>query len=258
MSSRYQTLDDAVDGLAALEVRYRARNDRRAIFLTLYGVVSAEMRARVARRAFEDSRWVERYTIAFANLYREALESYEAGALDRVPKSWRLSFDAAVAGTGFVLQDMLLGVNAHVNHDLPLALSAISIDPDRAARYRDHAAVNAVLAGVTDRATERIAALYAPGLTAVDDCSGPIDEMLSAFSLEVARESAWEGAVSLANARNAFERALVSRLMATRAAAVARLLLAPSRSERFVAACRRIEQGAAWMALLGDSVAGQS
>jgi len=253
-SRAYRTMDDAVEGLAALEVRYRERNDRRAIFLTLYGVVSAEMQARVAARAFEDNAWVERYTVTFANLYREALASYEARELSRVPKSWRLCFDAAVAGTGLVLQDVLLGVNAHVNHDLPLALSTISIEPDRAQRYRDHSAVNAVLASVTERATERLAATYAPGLTAMDDCAGSIDEILSAFSLEVARESAWEGAVSLANARNAFERELVSRLMATRAAAVARLLLAPSHNPRFIAACRRIEQGNAWMTLLGGAI----
>ena len=173
---------------------YRALKDRRAIFLTLYGVVSSEMRARVRRGAFEDNAWVERYTVAFANLYREALESYEAGRLDSVPKAWRLCFDAAASGTGLVLQDMLLGVNAHVNHDLPLALSSISIEPDHALRYRDHAAVNGVLAAVTERATERLAALYAPGLPALDDCAGPVDEIVSAFSLEVARESAWEGA----------------------------------------------------------------
>jgi hypothetical protein len=84
--------------------------------------------------------------------------------------------------------------------------------------------------------------------------TGTFDEMLSAFSLEVARESAWEGAVSLANARNGFERGVVSRLMATRAAAVARLLLAPSRGTHLIAACRRVEQGNAWLALIGDAI----
>jgi hypothetical protein len=59
-----------------------------------------------------------------------------------------------------------------------------------------------------------------------------------------------EGAVSLANARSSFERALISRLMATRAAAVARLLLAPSRHAGLVAGCRRLEEGTAWTALL--------
>jgi Family of unknown function (DUF5995) len=252
-SRAFDTMDDAVAGLAALEARYRERNDRRAIFLTLYGIVSSEMRARVAARSFEDNAWVERYTVAFANLYREALVAYEAGDPARVAKAWRLCFDAAAAGNGLVLQDMLLGVNAHVNHDLPLALSAISIDPDRERRYRDHSAVNAVLGSVVERATERLAGLYAPGLRTVDDCAGPVDELLSAFSLEIARESAWEGAVSLANARNAFERVLVVRLMGTRAAAVARLLLAPSRHAPLISACRRVEQGTGWLALLGDA-----
>src|SRR5918993_4113939 len=130
-STAYATLDDVVAGLAAWEEAFRIRRDRRCIFLTLYGVVSSEMRDRVARNAFLDSRWVHRYAVAFANLYREALEAYDAGRIDDVPKAWRLCFDAARAGSGLVLQDMLLGVNAHVNNDLALALQRVSIDPER-------------------------------------------------------------------------------------------------------------------------------
>jgi hypothetical protein len=254
LTDPYRTLDDVVAGLTALEVQFQQRHDRRAIFLTLYGVVSAEMRERVARRAFLDNEWVHRYAVTFANLYREALASYEARDVARVPKSWRLAFDAAVAGTGLVLQDMLLGVNAHVNNDLPVALSTISIDPDRGGRYRDHTAVNAVLAAVTERATQRIAAAYAPGLTQVDDCAGQIDEMLSAFSLDIARESAWEAAIALANARNDFERSLVSRLTSARATALARVLLAPSANPALIRACRRLEDGQKWVPLLGAAV----
>ena len=246
----FTTLDDVVAGLGEWEQRFRQAGDRRAIFLTLYGIVSAEMRAKVGQRAFSDDEWVHRYAVAFANLYREALESYEAGRVTQVPKAWRLCFDAAKAATGLVLQDMFLGVNAHVNNDLPHALSAVSIDPDRSRRYRDHAAVNAVLGAVTERATERIAALYAPGLTSLDECAGQLDEMLSLFSLQIARESAWESAVSLANARDPFERSLVDTLIASRTAVMARLLLSPSLDPLFVATCRRLEQGPAWLTLL--------
>jgi hypothetical protein len=254
-SGPYRTLDDVVAGLGAWEARFRQQQDRRAVFASLYGVVSAEMRERVARRTFADNEWVHRYAVAFANLYREALEAYEAGRVADVPKPWRLCFDAARAGTGLVLQDMFLGVNAHVNNDLPLALTAISIEPDRRARYLDHAAVNAVLAAVTERATERIASLYAPGLTAMDDCAGQLDEMLSLFSLNLARESAWESAVALANARNAVERRLATTLISARAAALARLLLSPSCSPSLVAACRRLEAGSHWLTLVGPALA---
>jgi len=226
------------------------QRDRRAIFVTLYGIVSHEMRTRIAQGAFEDPPWVHQYTVAFANLYLDALEAYDRGDMDAVPRAWRLCFDAAKSGNGLVLQDMLLGVNAHVNSDLSLALTRVSIEPDRARRRLDHDAVNAVLGSVTERATERLAELYAAGLTALDDCAGEVDEMISLFSLEVARDSAWESAVALANARTAAERALVARLIASRAAVVARLLLAPSRNPLFMAACRRAEEGSSWLTLL--------
>jgi hypothetical protein len=245
----YRTLDDVVSGLAGLEAEFRQRQDRRCIFLTLYGIVSQEMRTRVGQRAFADSEWVHRYAVAFANYYRQALEDYDAGRLAAVPKAWRLSFDTARGGTGLVLQDLFLGVNAHVNNDLPYALLAVSIDPDRAARYQDHAAVNAVLGAVTESATLRLAALYAPGLTGMDDCAGQLDEMASRFSLQVARDSAWESALSLANARNAAERTLVERLIAARAAVMARLLLSPALSPPAMAACARLERGSGWLTL---------
>ena len=249
----YASLDDVVAGFAELERTLRAANDRRCIFLTLYGVVSAEMRDRVARRAFRDTAWVHRYAVAFANLYRAALEAYDAGRHHDVPKAWRVCFDAAGSGRTVVLQDMLLGVNAHVNNDLPLALDRVSIDPDRAGRRRDHDAVNSVLAAVTERATQRLAALYAPGLGTVDDCAGELDEMLALFSLQTARDSAWESAVALANARNPVERALAGQLASTRAAVLARLLLAPSRNAAFISVCGRIEQGSGWLQLLSTA-----
>jgi len=246
----YATLDDVVTGLAALEREFQANGDRRAVFATLYLVVSREMRDRVAKRAFLDPDWVHRYAVTFANFYRTALEAYDGGHGPDVPRAWRVCFDAAAAGTGLALQDMLLGVNAHVNHDLALALDRISIDPDRGRRRRDHDAVNAVLASVTERATARLSALYAPGLAGLDDCAGELDEMIGLFSLEVARDHAWESAVALANARTGIERDLTTRVIASRATVIARLLQAPSRSRTFTALCRRLEQGLHWPTLL--------
>lgn len=247
----FRTLDDVVHGLATLEADFRSRADRRCVFLTLYGIVSSQMRDRVRDRAFADPEWVHRYAVAFANFYRQALEDYDAGRLDAVPKAWRLCFDAARAGAGLVLQDLLLGVNAHVNNDLPFALSTVSIDPDRELRYRDHAAVNAVLGSVVERATARLAELYAPGLTGMDNCAGQLDELAGLFSLQVARESAWESAVSLANARTDVERHLVTRLLGGRAAVLARLLLTPSLNPAALAACSRLERGSSWLTMLG-------
>jgi hypothetical protein len=74
--------------------------------------------------------------------------------------------------------------------------------------------------------------------------------MLGLFSLEVARDSAWEGAVSLANARSAIESELVGRLISSRAAVLARLLLAPTRNPVFTRVSSRLEQGSSWLTLV--------
>jgi hypothetical protein len=246
----YRTLDDVVHGLGVVEGSFRQQRDRRSAFPTLYGVISVAVRERVAQRLFEDNDWVARYAVAFANLYRVALEHYDAGRLAEVPRAWQLCFDFAASGNGLVLQDLLLAVNAHINHDLAFALSAVSIGPDRASRHRDHARVNQIFASAIDTATERIAGLYAPGLRTIDEGAGQLDEMIGLFSIEVARESAWEGAVALANAQNDTERRLTSKLISSRAAVMARLIRAPSLNPAMIAGLRRLEQDANWLALV--------
>ena len=248
----YRTLDDVVAGFSSLEERFRAGKDRRSVFLTLYGVVSAEMRDRLASGAFADEVWVERYAVAFANLYREALDAYDAGRTAAVPRAWRRCFDTAAAGNNLVLQDVLLGVNAHVNNDLAFALDRVSLRPDRERRRHDHNAVNQVLTGVTQRATQRLASLYAPGIATMDEAAGDIDELVSRMSLDTARDSAWESACALADARGPVERGLAAARIASRASVLARLLLAPSRRPTLIATCRRLEEESNWLTLLHE------
>jgi hypothetical protein len=89
----------------------------------------------------------------------------------------------------------------------------------------------------------------------MDDCAGQLDELVSAFSLDVARDSAWEAAVSLANARSSVERALITALVQSRAAVMARLLLASTCNPAVFAACASLERGSAWLTL-ADSLTG--
>jgi hypothetical protein len=253
LTSSYRSLDDVVAGFAALEQAALAARDRRAIFLTVYGQMSREMRRLVEQRVFRDSDWVARYTVGFANIYREAYRAHDAG--EPVAKSWRIAFDTAKSGAALVSQDLLLGINAHINHDLALALDGVSIDPQRDDRLVDHTAVNEVLRSLTDAVSERISQLYAPGLTVVDACAGTLDEDVSNFSLSIARENAWEAAVALANARTELERRAIRRLLDVRASAVARLILVPNLNPIVLNACRRIEEGKWWKMMPSASTA---
>lgn len=249
MREPYRTTDEALEGLASLEREFLNRRDRRAIFLTVYSMMTRETKRRIEAGQWADSDWVARYLVAFADLYRRALVAFEDGNTGGVPKSWRLAFENAVAGRLLVTQDLLLGINAHVNHDLALALDEVSIEPDRALRKRDHDAINAVLRDIADVVQQRISDMYAPGLAAVDAALGRLDEITALFSIEVARENAWEAAVALANARNSVEREGAQRLLGLRSALMARILLAPALSPALIAALRKVEEGSWWKVL---------
>ena len=227
-TAEYSSLEDVERGLARLERDFRERRDRRAIFATAYLVITRALQRRLSEGGFQDGEWVTRYAVRFGNMYRAALVDFERGDAAAVPKAWRLAFEAAAGGTGLVLQDLLLGVNAHINHDLALALDAATIDPDREGRYVDHTVVNEVLRATTDALQARIGELYAPLLGVLDLAGGALDEALGNFATSKAREHAWVGAVALANARDERERLGVRQGLDSQAAVLGKLILAPS------------------------------
>src|SRR6266498_1904903 len=147
--SAYTSLDDAIQALMALEQTFRGQHDRRAIFVTAYLAITRAIKQSVADGLFHDNAWVTRYALCFANLYRKALFAYEMGDTAATPKAWRIAFDTAKRGEALAIQDLVLGINAHINHDLALALNEVSIDPDRATRYADHTKVNDVVKAAT-------------------------------------------------------------------------------------------------------------
>lgn len=224
----YTSLDEAFDGLATIERTYRQQRDRRAIFVTAYLIITDSIRRSVADQRFADNDWAARYAICFANLYRQALLDFERQNLAAVPKAWRMAFETATGNRSLALQDLVLGINAHINHDLALALAEVTIDPERSQRYSDHNAVNQVLRAAVDQLQDQICRVYAPILTVLDLAGGALDEELACFSVAKARESAWLAAVSLANARSDGERAAIRASLNDRSAVMARLILSPN------------------------------
>lgn len=219
------TLVEVIPAMREMMKARQREGSRRAIFLSLYMSVTDAIGQRVREGGFQDPVWVERYGVAFANLYLRAVDSYASGTW--TPKAWRRAFDCADNRSALVLQDLLLGVNAHINHDLALALIEAGIDDRRDERYADHTSVNAVLESLTNQAQQQIAEAYAPGLANFDALGGDVDEMVAAFSIARAREHAWAVALSLANARNPFERKLIMRGLDVQADVLARLILIP-------------------------------
>jgi hypothetical protein len=238
----YRSPDEVVRALEGLERHFHARRDRRGVFATGYLEITRAILRHQRAGGFVDPAWSERYLVCFANLYRVALLRYQEGDTAAVPKAWRIAFDAARTGTGLVIQHLVLGINAHINHDLPLALLEIGIDPDRPARRQDHVTVNQVLEGATPTMKARVAEMYAPVLHRLDRMVGGLDEEATNFSIPRAREHAWTMAVALTAARNEHERSLLRQALDEQAAVIARLVLAsPTRHPLFLNTVRFVE-----------------
>src|SRR5674476_721036 len=92
--------------------RLPARLSHQRVFLSTYQRTTRAVGDAVHRAPFEDAEWVQRWDVAFANLYLTALDAEIAGG-DGVPPPWRLVFAASPALPP--LRQVLLGINAHIN-----------------------------------------------------------------------------------------------------------------------------------------------
>ncbi len=197
VSEPYESLDGARDRLERLRESLSRRGDRRAVFLTIYTAMTRAVQRSIERGRFADSEWMRRYTVTFANYYREAFLAFEEGRVGAVPEPWRIAFGTAVAGDALVVQDAFLGINAHINYDLALTIRDVGVDPNRAEKRDDHRTINDILAALVDAQQAALADLYAPGIDKLDSSLGRFDETLSLFALTEGRAQAWRVGVVL-------------------------------------------------------------
>ncbi|WP_066411507.1 DUF5995 family protein [Halorubrum aethiopicum] len=200
LAEPFASVEDVADRLRRAEAYLRERDDRRAVFLTVYARMTGAVGDAIEANFFADDEWVKAYLVAFAERYRRALVAFERREFDALPRAWLLGFAAAVRGEGLVLQDALSGINAHITYDLTYTLRDVGIDPNRGRKRADHDRINAVLARLVAAVQEALVAVYdAAGVAAAEALFDPLDDRLMLLGLEGSREFAWRNAVLLAD-----------------------------------------------------------
>ena len=183
--------------------RWEKDSDRRAVFLSCYRLMTHNMLQAIQASEFHDQEWVDKLLNHFAGYYFDALEAYEQ-ASPRTPEVWQIAYDAARQPKTEVLQNLLLGVNAHINYDLVLALVDM-LEPEwaqlseerRNQRYADHCHVNEVIGRSVDSVQANVVEPLEPALEIADELLGPIDEWMTSKLLSHWREAVWKQALSL-------------------------------------------------------------
>ncbi|MFF3555096.1 DUF5995 family protein [Streptomyces tsukubensis] len=174
--------------MRALDARWPAR-DGVAVFNRVYLAVTEELERRIARGEFPDRRAATTLAVLFAERYLAAAGRAESG--DRPPACWRPLVEYRRHPGVRPLQFALAGINAHIGHDLALAVvdTCRALDCAPEALERDFDRVGEVLVLLEERIREDL--MPGPDLLEVAD---PLTHLVGVWSLERARDAAWSAA----------------------------------------------------------------
>ena len=180
----------------------QAAGDQRRYFHATYQRTTVAVAAELERGGFIDPDWVERWDVVFADLYLDALAKALAGR--RPPRPWDIAFSAPASLPA--LRHVLLGMNAHINYDLPQALVAVITDEEfddpvvMARREADHQAIDQVLAARVAAEDNELTSISGPG-SLLDRLLRPFNRLGTQRFLREAREKVWANAIALSRAR---------------------------------------------------------
>lgn len=193
-----QTIPDVLKELEAIS-RLCVDEDGLKWFNGLYTAVTQAVEDRVNSGGFADSRWLAQLDVEFARLYFSAVQSALKGT--SCPGCWAAIFAARTNVRIAKIQFAVAGINAHINHDLPLAIEATckatgTFPQHGTVQYNDYTSINPTLDSLIDQAKQNLK-FRLPG-----DALPPVshlDDLIASWDVSAAREKAWKNAESLWN-----------------------------------------------------------
>lgn len=225
---RIEIHDTLIGQMEEINDRLTVDRDERRYFHGAYLRSTKAVLAEAEAGGFIDGEWAERWGRAFAHLYLDAFTAWERG--DDVPAPWRVTFEASSDPDIIPVRHSLLGINAHINYDLPQAFLAVITDEEfgdaslMARRAADHAHVDSILVSRVREEDKRMARLEDPGdRSIVDHLMSPFNRAGTKRLLKEGREKVWHNTFLLSAARGKGPEAYANKLAALEALCQARV-----------------------------------
>jgi Family of unknown function (DUF5995) len=197
-------------------------------FNLLYLMVTQQVDAEPPAGGWKDAAWLTRLDVNFAKLYFAAVAGFLAQSGD-TPSSWQALFESRFKAGVDRIQFALAGMNAHINHDLALALlqtdDEMQLTPALTSpEHDDYESVNDLLATVLPTALQ-VLATGIVGELAQD--TGNLGRFLAIWDIRVARDLAWDFADHL-RGLNGISRTLALTAQDQLTGVIGRSLLLPA------------------------------
>ena len=161
-------------------------------FNLLYKMVTVAVVTNPPPQGWNDPQWISRLDVIFARLYFDAISSSIQNSTG-TPRAWQALFEARFNAGIDRVQFALCGMNAHINHDLPLALVQLSTElqmapDDNSPQHADFQSVNNILDMVEPEAMQ----ILATGIVGqVAQHLGRLDDVLAMWKVRKARDTSW-------------------------------------------------------------------
>jgi len=195
------TVDEVIARMRSIDA-VLPETDGVACFNRMYLDVTLAVAAQVQQGTFADTNWVTRLDVVFANLYFAAVDRMSQPASAQ-PVAWQPLLEART-NTGIEpIQFALAGMNIHINHDLPLAVVATCTDlataPADGSHHDDYQRID----GLLDAAEQSVREEFEPpDVRDVDQHIAAVTNLVCNWSINEARDVAWDTALGLWAARD--------------------------------------------------------
>ena len=160
-------------------------------FNRMYLQVTELVEQRLHEGYFTDDEFMERLDIVFAHLYLDTVQLGREQPEATLPQCWAPVF--ACRGLPLApIQFAIAGMNAHINHDLPVAVvrtcAQLGVDPRSPGVRADYDKVSLLLAQVH----EQVRQSFLDGIALeVDRRLTPLLTLVGSWSISRARDAAW-------------------------------------------------------------------
>lgn len=190
----FHRIDDAIRVMDEIIDWSRSEAHRIGFFTCLYRATTIRVRDGIVTGRFKDPARMEVFDVHFARYFFDALHIWKAGG--RPSAAWARAFRACEDEELFILQHLLLGMNAHINLDLAATVADLSSLESLEELYTDYLEINRILAEMVD-GVQDVLNEFNPGLKVIDWVGLHFDEAVAGFSIRRARDSAWDAAMDL-------------------------------------------------------------
>jgi len=183
------SIDEVIAQLSDIITTETAAASNLAFFPVLYKKVTERIKLGIENKEFEDNPRMEKLDVLFAGRYIEAYRQFKAG--EAPSQCWEVAFLAAANKKFIIMQHLLLGINAHINLDLGIAVAETVGENGEMSRIEnDFNKINEILAAMVD-GVEKSIGRVSPIFYLLEKVGKGKEDKVVTFSINLARDGSW-------------------------------------------------------------------